>query len=64
MTKVRACTPAAPASISAIVCRGRSGIYFGSRDPHRFDSGQATELIDFLASVLEHVIRIWLHLPD
>ncbi len=37
---------------------------FGSRDPHRFDSGQATELIDFLASVLEHVIRIWLHLPD
>lgn len=37
---------------------------FGSRDPARFDSGQATELIDFLASVLEHVIRIWLHLPD
>jgi uncharacterized protein YigA (DUF484 family) len=37
---------------------------FGSRDPHRFDSGQATELIDFLGSVLEHVIRIWLHLPD
>ena len=37
---------------------------FGSRDPHRFDTGQATELIDFLGSVLEHVIRIWLHLPD
>ncbi len=37
---------------------------FGSRDPQRFDSGQATELIDFLASVLEHVIRIWLHLPE
>lgn len=37
---------------------------FGSRDPQRFDSGQATELIDFLGSVLEHVIRIWLHLPD
>lgn len=37
---------------------------FGSRDPHRFDTGQATELLDFLASVLEHVIRIWLHLPD
>lgn len=37
---------------------------FGSRDPQRFDAGQATELIDFLGSVLEHVIRIWLHLPD
>jgi uncharacterized protein len=37
---------------------------FGSRDPVRFDSGQATELIDFLGSVLEHVVRIWLHLPD
>lgn len=37
---------------------------FGSRDPQRFDTGQATELIDFLASVLEHVIRIWLHLPE
>jgi len=37
---------------------------FGSRDPERFESGQATELIDFLGSVLEHVIRIWLHLPD
>jgi len=37
---------------------------FGSRDPLRFDSGQATELIDFLGSVLEHVVRIWLHLPD
>jgi uncharacterized protein YigA (DUF484 family) len=37
---------------------------FGSRDPARFEAGQATELIDFLASVLEHVIRIWLHLPD
>ena len=37
---------------------------FGSRDPKRFETGQATELIDFLGSVLEHVIRIWLHLPD
>jgi uncharacterized protein len=37
---------------------------FGSRDPQRFNTGQATELIDFLGSVLEHVIRIWLHLPD
>jgi len=37
---------------------------FGSREPDRFESGQATELIDFLGSVLEHVIRIWLHLPD
>jgi uncharacterized protein YigA (DUF484 family) len=37
---------------------------FGSRDPDRFDSGQATELLDFLASVLEHVVRIWLYLPE
>ena len=37
---------------------------FGSRDADRFDTGQATELIDFLASVLEHVVRIWLHLPE
>lgn len=37
---------------------------FGSRNPERFDNGQATELLDFLASVLEHVVRIWLHLPD
>ena len=37
---------------------------FGSRDPERFDAGQATELLDFLAGVLEHVVRIWLHLPD
>ncbi|MCG8546759.1 MAG: DUF484 family protein [Alphaproteobacteria bacterium] len=37
---------------------------FGSRDPDRFDAGQATELIDFLAGVLEHVMRIWLHLPE
>lgn len=36
---------------------------FGSRDPARFDAGQATELIDFLGGVLEHVVRIWLHLP-
>ncbi len=37
---------------------------FGSRDAERFDSGQATELLDFLASVLEHVVRIWLYLPE
>lgn len=37
---------------------------FGSRLPDRFDTGQATELLDFLANVLEHVLRIWLNLPE
>ena len=38
-------------------------IAFGSRDPLRFDSGQSTELIVFLACVLEHVISTWLDIP-
>jgi uncharacterized protein YigA (DUF484 family) len=37
---------------------------FGSRDPEKFNPGQATELIGFLAAVLESVIRGWLTLPD
>lgn len=37
---------------------------FGSREPDRFETGQATELLDFLASVLEHVVRIWLQLSE
>ena len=37
---------------------------FGSRDPEKFHPGQATELIGFLAAVLESVIRGWLTLPD
>ena len=38
-------------------------IAFGSRDPLRFDAGQSTELVTFLACVLEHVISIWLDIP-
>jgi uncharacterized protein YigA (DUF484 family) len=37
---------------------------FGSRDLEKFHPGQATELISFLAAVLESVIRGWLTLPD
>lgn len=37
---------------------------FGSRDRSRFHSGQATELLQFLARVLEKLIRVWLDLPD
>ena len=39
-------------------------IAFGSRDPEKFHLGQATELIGFLATVLESVIRGWLSLPE
>lgn len=39
-------------------------IAFGSRDPEKFHPGQATELIGFLAAVLESVIRGWLSLPE
>ncbi|PPR62071.1 MAG: hypothetical protein CFH10_00943 [Alphaproteobacteria bacterium MarineAlpha4_Bin2] len=38
-------------------------IAFGSRDPDKFYAGQATEMIGFLAAVLESVIRGWLSLP-
>ena len=37
---------------------------FGHRDPEKFHPGQATELITFLSSVLEQLIRIWLDLPE
>lgn len=37
---------------------------FGSRDRARFHSGQATELLQFLARVLEKLIRVWLDLPE
>ncbi|WP_029011037.1 DUF484 family protein [Azospirillum halopraeferens] len=36
---------------------------FGSRDPAMFHDGQATELVNFLARVVERVIRSWLDLP-
>ena len=35
----------------------------GARTPGHFHSGQATELLSFLARVLEHDIRNWLDLP-
>ena len=35
----------------------------GSRDPGRFHPGQGTELLGFLAHVMEYVIRAWLDLP-
>lgn len=36
---------------------------FGSREPDMFHPGQGTELIGFLARVVERVIRGWLDLP-
>ncbi|MFD1626726.1 DUF484 family protein [Azospirillum griseum] len=36
---------------------------FGSRDPHTFQQGQGTDLVGFLARVIERVIRGWLDLP-
>ena len=35
----------------------------GSREPRMFEEGMGTELISFLARVLERCIRSWLHLP-
>lgn len=35
----------------------------GSRDPNRFHAGQGSELLTFLARILEHSIRTWLDLP-
>lgn len=37
---------------------------FGSRVPGHFHGGQSTELLQFLAHVLEKLIRVWLDLPD
>ncbi|WP_207480209.1 DUF484 family protein [Arenibaculum pallidiluteum] len=36
---------------------------FGSREPDMFHSGQGTELVCFLARVVERCIRSWLDLP-
>lgn len=36
---------------------------FGSREPDSFHAGQATELVSFLARVVERVLRSWLDLP-
>jgi uncharacterized protein YigA (DUF484 family) len=35
----------------------------GSRDPDRFHAGQGSELLSFLAQIMEHSIRTWLDLP-
>ena len=35
----------------------------GSRDPSRFHAGQGSELLIFLAAIMEHCIRTWLDLP-
>jgi len=35
----------------------------GSRDPSRFHEGQGSELLVFLAAIMEHSIRTWLDLP-
>ncbi len=36
----------------------------GARKPGVFHPGQGTELLSFLAQVIEHSIRAWLDLPD
>jgi len=36
----------------------------GSRNPEHFEEGQGTELLQFLARSLEHIIRAWLELPE
>ena len=37
---------------------------FGSRDANMFQEGQGTELVQFLASVVERCFRNWLSLPQ
>ncbi|MGH6934331.1 MAG: DUF484 family protein [Dongiaceae bacterium] len=36
---------------------------FGTRHPGYFNPGQGTDLLNFLAHLLEHCIRTWLNLP-
>lgn len=36
----------------------------GARKPNAFNPGQGTELLQFMAQVIEHLIRAWLDLPD
>ena len=36
---------------------------FGTRHPGYFDPGQGTDLLHFLARIVEHCIRAWLELP-
>lgn len=37
---------------------------FGSRDPEMFGDGQGTEMVSFLALVVERAFRNWLQLPQ
>ena len=37
---------------------------FGSRNPHLFEDGQATDQVAFLARVVERAFRRWLDLPQ
>jgi len=46
-------SPVAPSGVLAL----------GSRNENHFDHGQGTELLDFLARVVETTIRLWLDLP-
>jgi uncharacterized protein YigA (DUF484 family) len=39
-------------------------IAFGTRHPGYFNPGQGTELLHFLARIVEHCIRTWLSLPS
>ncbi len=36
---------------------------FGSRDPEMFRDGQGTELVSYLARVVERMFRLWLDIP-
>jgi uncharacterized protein YigA (DUF484 family) len=47
-------SPLAPAGLLAL----------GSRDATRFQDGESTELLDFLARVVEATLRTWLNLPS
>jgi uncharacterized protein YigA (DUF484 family) len=47
-------SPATPPALLAL----------GARQPDQFHQGQGTELLTFLAGVLENCIRAWLDLPD
>lgn len=39
-------------------------VAFGARDPDMFQDGQGTEMVSFLARVIERLFRSWLYLPQ
>lgn len=49
-----AISPATPPALLAL----------GSRDAAHFERALGAELMEFLSGVVEHVVRIWLHLPE